>query len=157
MDSGKRELEIAQDHFPTWVKHYKGFERYRTLKITSRNPKNEVTVKVFVGPTGTGKSRAAFDEAPHAYIMMRPQKSSGSIWFDGYTGQDTVILEEFYGWLPWDFILRLFDRYPLRVEQKGTTVEMAATKFIITSNHFPEKWYPNIGDISPLLRDALLK
>lgn len=33
----------------------------------------------------------------------------------GYVGQPTVVFDDFYSWFPYDFILRLLDRYPLVV------------------------------------------
>lgn len=141
LDSGKTDKEIAQDHFPTWVKFNRSFDRYRQVRVDPRDPNVTPDVSVFVGPPESGKSRAAFNENPGAYYFMRPQRNGGSIWFDGYTGQSTIILEEFYGWLPFDFLLRLIDRYPMRVETKGGSVEMAATKFVFTTNTEPDQWY----------------
>lgn len=38
-------------------------------------------------------------------------------------------------------MLRLLDRYPLAVEVKGSSVQVQATQWIITSNLHPSEWY----------------
>jgi len=134
--NGADEETIANDHFPLWVRYYKAFERYRVLTSKPRN--HEMTVVVLQGPTGTGKSRWAMDTYPGAYWKQR------SNWWCGYSGESTVILDEFYGWLPFDLLLRLCDRYPLLVESKGGQIQMVATTIIITSNSIPDSWYNNI-------------
>lgn len=40
------------------------------------------------GPTGTGKSRSVRTKYPDAFIK------SNDIWWDGYSGEETVIIEE---------------------------------------------------------------
>uniref|UniRef100_UPI0040480B8B hypothetical protein n=1 Tax=Limnohabitans sp. TaxID=1907725 RepID=UPI0040480B8B len=40
------------------------------------------------GPTGTGKSRSVRAKYPDAFIK------SNDVWWDGYSGEDTVIIEE---------------------------------------------------------------
>jgi len=40
------------------------------------------------GPTGTGKSRTVRKKYPDAFIK------SNDIWWDGYSGEATVIIEE---------------------------------------------------------------
>lgn len=136
IDKGASEESIADEHFSLWIRHFRAFERYRRIKSKPRNSATEV--HVIYGPTGTGKSRWAMDEFPDAYWKQR------SIWWDGYSGQSTVILDEFYGWLPYDTLLRLCDRYPLLVESKGGQINFEATRIIITSNSPPDQWYKNV-------------
>jgi len=49
-------------------------------------------------------------------------------------------------------MLQLLDRYPLRVEVKGSSVPFVSRRIIITSNASPDEWYPNIRDRTPLMR-----
>jgi len=100
----------------------------------------ERTVHVFIGPTGTGKSRRAWDEAGlDAY-----PKAPLSKWWDGYRGQEHVVIDEFSGVVAITQILRWFDRYPVLVEIKGSAIPLVATTIWITSNLEPEEWYPQI-------------
>jgi len=130
--NGKTELELANHNFNAWSRHYRALERYRMLCTTARTEPTEVIV--VVGPTGTGKSKYAM-EFSNSYWKQK------SIWWDGYSGQETVVLDEFYGWLPYDTLLRLCDRYPLLVETKGGQTQFTSKRIIITSNTCPSKWY----------------
>jgi len=134
--NGLTEEEIADHDFELWVKHYRAFREYRMMITPTRN--HEVTVTVLQGPTGTGKSKWAMEKYPDAYWKQR------SIWWDGYSNQETVIIDEFYGWIPFDLLLRICDRYPLLVETKGGQVNFVAKNIIITTNAIPNSWYKNV-------------
>lgn len=132
---GATELDIADNNFGTWVRYYKAFERYRCLITKPRTTIDKVIL--CVGPTGTGKSRFCLEQYPNAYWKQR------SNWWCGYSGESTVIIDEFYGWLPFDMLLRLCDRYPMRLETKGGQCQCVATTIVITSNNHPDTWYKN--------------
>jgi len=106
------------------------------------------------GSTGVGKTRKCFEDFPNAYWKTR-DPGQAQYW-DGYDGEETIIIDEFYGWFPWDFLLRLTDRYPLNLAVKGSTVPSLASKIVFTSNKHPRDWYPNSryqwDDTNPLRR-----
>lgn len=136
IDEGKSDKDLAEYDFAVYISSYRGLSHYRVITSTPRD--HEVTVTVIQGPTGTGKSRHCKEQYPGAYWKQR------SNWWDGYEGQETVIIDEFYGWLPFDLLLRICDRYPLLVETKGGQVNFTAKNIIITSNTVPERWYKNV-------------
>lgn len=137
LDAGMTEGEVADQFFGDWVRHYKAFRAYKLLKTIPRSLSDQPTVIVIYGPTGTGKSRFCMEQYPNAYWKQR------SNWWDGYSSETTVILDEFYGWIPYDLLLRLCDRYPLMLETKGGQVHCLAHTIIITSNSLPNTWYKN--------------
>lgn len=144
VDENVPEATIAEEHFETWLRHYRGLREYKKIKTAHREWKTQV--EVYWGKSGTGKSRRAMDENPGAYWKTRDE------WWDAYDGHATIVIDDFYGWLPYDFLLRLMDRYPLDLPSKGGFRRLAATKLVITSNKPPEEWYPSIVDKTPLLR-----
>lgn len=144
LDEGIDEKVIADEHFGEWLRYYKGFREYKKLRTSHRTWKTEVTI--LWGESGTGKSRKCMEEAPNGYWKTRDE------WWDAYDGEDDVIIDDFYGWLPYDFLLRLMDRYPLDVPTKGGFRRFVGKRLFITSNKPPEEWYPNITDKTPLLR-----
>lgn len=94
--------------------------------------------RVFWGPTGTGKSRRAWEEAGMDAYCKDPR----SKFWCGYQIQENVILDEFRGGIDISHLLRWLDRYPCRVEIKGSSKPLRAVKYWITSNLNPDYWYP---------------
>jgi len=134
--NGEDNLAIADEDFELWVKYHRAFGHYALLCAKPRDFKTFVVV--IQGPTGTGKSKYCMELDSDAYWKQR------SNWWDGYQGQPTCIIDEFYGWLPYDLLLRLTDRYPLSVEIKGGSVNFCSKTLVITSNKHPENWYSNV-------------
>lgn len=128
--------EVARIFPETFVRHYRGLlalQLYHPDLNKQREWKTEVFV--YVGPPGVGKSRICQQLCPTGYWKPRGK------WWDGYHGNNDVILDDFYGWLPFDDMLRLCDRYPLTVETKGGTTPFLARRIFITSNRAPHEWY----------------
>lgn len=146
LDEGKTETEIATDDetFPVWAKYRHAIKAYQVL--TRQNERDWAThTTVYWGPSGTGKSRRALAEAgPGAYWLAKPE-ANGVLWFDGYEGQEVVVIDEFYGWIQRDKLQRMSDRYPLLVQTKNGTVPFLAKRIIITSNEHPATWWPKVG------------
>jgi len=127
---------------------------YRTLRTIAADHHRptgvEKTVNVFYGRTGTGKSRRAWEEAGLCAYAKDPR----SKWWDGYQGEKNIIIDEFRGAVDVSHLLRWLDRYPLRVECKGSSLPLEATTFWITSNLAPSSWYPELDEQT---REALLR
>lgn len=125
---------------------------YRTLRTITADfekPTGIVkTVHVFYGATGTGKSKRAWEEAGASAYAKDPRTK----WWDGYQGEENVIIDEFRGAIDVSHILRWLDRYPVRVERKGSSVALRAVTFWITSNLAPSCWYP---ELDPQTLEAL--
>lgn len=117
---------------------------YRTLRAISSDysapPCVERSVKVFWGPTGTGKSHRSWSEAGTEAYSKDPR----SKFWCGYRGQKHVVLDEFRGGIDISHLLRWLDKYPVRVEVKGSSEALLAEKFWITSNIHPRQWYPEL-------------
>lgn len=100
--------------------------------------------KVFWGPTGTGKSHRAWEEAGVEAYSKDPRTK----FWCGYRGQRNVIVDEFRGAIDIAHILRWTDKYPCRVETKGGTAPLLAESFWFTSNLEPTCWYPGLDELS---------
>jgi len=141
IDSGRPLTECWEQHFGVMVKHSRAMKEYTILR--GMNKRNWLTTtRVIWGPTGTGKTRKVQELAgPKAYWMKKPGAGQ-SVFFDGYDGEEDVVIDEFYGWIPYDLLLRMCDRYPLLVDTKGGAVQFAPKRIWITSNVAPRQWYP---------------
>lgn len=133
--SGKNLKEVAETYPVQFIKFHKGI----AALINQTSPKREwvMDVNVYTGSTGTGKTRAAYDATNDPYV-----KPAGD-WWDGYVGQEDVIIDDFACDMPITQLLRVLDRYPLKVPIKGGFVEFVAKAVYITSNIPYEEWYPN--------------
>lgn len=140
---------IFEENTLEWLKFSRAIEKARLLYQVKRDW--EVNVIVLVGGTGVGKTRYVREVAPAAY-WKQP-----STWWDGYDGESEVILDDFYGWLPFHELLRVLDRYQHKVQFKGGNTEFLARTIYITSNKTPDKWYDSTKCHLPALYRRLTK
>lgn len=133
IQAGKTTKDIADTNFDIWIKYHRAIDHYILLCSTPRTTKTKLTV--IYGPTGTGKSHYCLQQDSQAYWKTRNE------WWDKYSNHKTVIIDDFYGWLPFDTLLRLADKYPLQLPIKGGHVNFNAEHIYITSNKTPNEWY----------------
>ena len=101
----------------------------------------------FYGKTGSGKTRTAFEELPKIYTPLSYK------WWEGYEGQTEVLIDDFRkDWCKFHELLKLLDRYPFKVEAKGSHHQLMATTIIITAPYPPQYMYDTREDIEQLLR-----
>jgi len=111
-------------------------EKYFTYLEPKREWKPEVTW--IWGASGVGKTRMAYEKAAGEDIYEK----DGEKWWDGYDGHETVIMDDFRASnMKFNYLLKLLDRYPMRVEFKGGYRQMLAKKFYITTIVHPEQVY----------------
>lgn len=140
VQEGKTDLEIYQANPSQFVRLKKFIGTARNMEqqkiaVTFRN----VEVLIFYGDAGTGKTREAFSVDPQLYTVPDPE--GNRVWFDGYEGQCTILLDDFYGWIKYHLLLRMLDGYPIRMQTKGGFSSGCWTRVIITSNKHPSEWY----------------
>lgn len=128
--------ESLLDEFPVQCAR---FPRFVPFVRATVNPglRSELEVELHWGATGTGKTYSAF----HKYPDLWSVPASDQVWYDGYDGQQVVLLDEFAGQMKLDLLLRVLDRYPLQVPVKGSFVWFRPSRIIVTSNSHPFAWY----------------
>ena len=134
------------------------------LQKKSDRQLQKVKVYAFYGSTGLGKTYSAInifcDNNPDKYyILNTPSDKRGKLWFDGYRGEPTLIIDDFSSSVcSMEYIKRLLDVYQMHIEVKGAQTYACWTTVIITSNIAPRDWYaPNVNcmdivDMGPLKR-----
>lgn len=147
---GESLRELARSDPGTFVRISSGLIRLRTAL---NNPsRRTVHTTVRWGRPGCGKSYSCPVDEDTYWLSF---KSTG-IWWDGYDGQSTIVIDDFSGeWIPYHYLKRLLDGYPLMLSVHGGFIAAAYENVIITSNDSPNEWYPwgNRG----LDRDSLLR
>lgn len=102
----------------------------------------------FYGPTGTGKTKKAMEMFPDAYFSLSTGK-----WWEGYDADGDVIIDDMRkDFCKFHELLRLLDRYPMRIEVKGGSRQFLAKNIVITSCYHPEEMFETREDINQLLR-----
>ena len=122
--------------------HYKLLKEYKHYAMRKSSAVNKDTfhVTLCLGPPGSGKSRWIADEYPDAYWVTYGE-FNGTTWFDGYVGQQTIVLDDFKGNMPYTRLLRLCDRYRQDLPVKGGMVPALHTRVVISSIKDPTQWY----------------
>lgn len=129
--------EIADEHFGSWVRYHKSFEKYQSIKVT---PRTQCEVHVMIGPPGIGKTTKAVSMRKSCYVH-----TAGSFWFPDYQMEECLVFDEFmYTNFPYEFLLSVCD--PLKtpaLQIKGANAKCTSTCVVFTSNNSPRLWYPN--------------
>jgi hypothetical protein len=148
---------VAFDLPETYVRFHRGLDRLAFVHNQEHAMSfRRLHVEVFVGAAGTGKTRTAWETALSSgggYIINQP--SGQVLWWDGYGGEDVVIIDDFYGWVRYGYLLKVLDGYPLRLEKKGGHLWASWTRVFITSNKEPESWYE--AGVTDALRRRICK
>lgn len=132
-------MEAVLDMHPgTFVRYHRGIAAAANLKRNRSVAPRHVTV--YFGPTGTGKTETAFGSGEDTFVYSPGVMNA---WFDGYDGQRKIIFDEFRGQITWAHLLSVTDKYPVRVQVKGSSAMILADQLIFTSPVHPINWYPS--------------
>lgn len=121
------------------------FHRLKKLSFEFR----KVKLWVYFGTGGTGKDRRALygvddKRKPDTFMVG---DSPNLKWWDGYDGESTIVISDFYGErsCKFDRFLRLMDGHQCKLEIKGGHTFAMWSKVILTSNMSPAEWYESVG------------
>jgi len=139
---------LKEEHPRVWVNMSEKLisKRIPNTTVLDGDTQNEW----WYGPTGTGKSRLAWEQ----YGDICYQKMLNK-WWDGYDNQPVVIIEE---WSPKNEVtasaLKIWaDRYPFTAQIKGGVLQkIRPTKLIVISNYQLRDCFPDNRDADPIAR-----
>lgn len=133
--------ELIDDHPELIVKYARGMStiiqhvsRERSLQIRA-----DLQVTVLWGVPGAGKTRAVYDR--HGLENVFTLHQMPTLWFDGYTNQPVLLLDDFYGWIQWGTLLKMLDIYPFQGPIKGGFTYLQCKHIYLTSNRPWYSWY----------------
>jgi len=123
--------EIALSDPACFIRNHRGLSAFRYTIQADRVTKPYIEWRW--GPTGSGKTHVPYEtHKPSVYIK------DGTAWWDGYSGQDAIIIDDFDK-DDWKFrdLLRLLDRYPYQGQVKGAVVKITSAFIYITCDKSP--------------------
>ena len=145
IDDGKEHFEIVQDakKFASYSRYHSWFYKYKQMVDDKKFNKIRECLKVNViyGECATGKTTAILNKegVQNCYILKNPNKDNKN--WNGYNGQKVLVIDDFYGWLPINEMLRILDNKPYRVRMLGSYTWAQWETVYITSNKKPRRWY----------------
>lgn len=100
------------------------------------------TCEWLYGKTGVGKSHEAFaNYNPETHYVWKLDDNG---WQDGYTQQETVIINDFRGEIKYNDLLKLVDKWPEFVKRRNREpMPFISKHIIITSSLHPKDIYKN--------------
>jgi len=148
---GKSIKEIAITYPKEYIKYHNGIQKLINLNQDESPQFRKLNVIVHWGKAGTGKTRRAHEEKPDLYKLDK----GNNLWFDGYDGQDTLLIDDFEndGHIKFTHLLNILDGYKLRLEIKNGFTYAKWTTVYITSNYHPKDWFP----VQPRSLKALMR
>ncbi|AIF76255.1 Rep [Audaxivirus minifulis] len=136
---------LLQLEDPVNIQQIRMCEKYLTYCEEQRSWKPKV---IWIwGPSGSGKSRLAhaMTENEDRYLKDESQ------WWDGYDKHETIIIDDFRGkQMNFTYLLKLLDRYAMKLQVKGGYRECLAKKIIITSIFSPDRSYAFLNEEEPM-------
>ncbi len=131
-------VQIAEEHFGDFIRYNRGF--YLFKRIISEPRTIETRIHVIWGRSGIGKSHAVSCNYPEAYWVARP--NCGTVWFDDLSPTQDLVFDNYYGWCPYDLLLRIIDRYPMLLPTRHHGFINWKGRRVITTSVKPwEEWY----------------
>lgn len=157
--SGKPIQEVALTFPATYIRYHKGFNALRNEFVSSKCPQDFARgVIVLQGSSGCGKSQWVREFCHHQKLTLFSkmiQKATDVPWFDGYDGEDVLLLDDFEDHqVSYRDLLIWCDIYKHKVQVKGSTVNAAWKWVIITTNKNVVTWY---NDKAGSERDPLIR
>lgn len=151
---GKSVDDIAVEDPEVYHQYGRTLEKLEDIAQRSKFRTEMTTCEWITGPTGSGKSHKAFTNfSPDTHYVLNTEDKG---WWDGYKGQDNVIINDFKGEIRYGQLLQLIDKWPYSVPRRNRQPAPFVSKHvIITSIMRPEEVYHKLHErdgIDQLLR-----
>jgi len=142
MTGQKTPAEIMEENPMAYHQYGRTMEALHSVALSRKFRTWMSTCTWLVGPPGVGKSHLAFEGYnPETHYRLLFDKH-GLKFQCNYKGQETIIINEFRGQIPYSVMLEMIDKWPFDFDRKcKTSVPCLAKHFIVTSPMTPEECY----------------
>lgn len=160
VDDGGGMAELFEHQFSNAVRYGRGLREYVNLVRRDVVRKWQTVCYAYIGDAGMGKTQAAMIEANAwgggTYWLTLEGGAYGKVWWDGYEGEENIIIDEYNCQIKLADFKRLIDSSPLKVPVKGGMVNFLGKRVWICSNKMLDSWYYKAAPPGPE-RNALLR
>lgn len=136
--------EIAMEHPATFIKYSKGITALFNSQFIHRTAAPYIEWRW--GLAGVGKTRYCVEAHSSSHYIK-----DGTMWWDGYTQQEAIIIDDFDGKWPFRDLLRLLDRYEYQGQVKGGYIPINSPYIYITCEFAPSHYW-NSNELSQIER-----
>lgn len=128
-------MDIMFDHPDLYLKYSRSFEKM----FNAVQPHREIPPSVIwlYGKAGVGKTRYVIDKHGASNVYMKDNTS----WWDGYSQQEVILIDDFDNNIPYRTLLRILDRYRYQGQVKGGYVNINSPLIYITCEFPPERYW----------------
>jgi len=159
-DGGHKAIKkIALDKPDLIVKYGRGFKELLEVLDIGRMLDQAPEAVWYYGESGSGKSVAAYELAKAKCAELSCEQvelDSGLFPFcDGYRDEEVIILNDFrqknhHGQdIQLDLMLKMVDRFPFRMNIKGSSRQLKGRVFIFTNTQHPSHFFTQGGSSEP--------
>jgi len=145
IENKKIELSLIEEYPTQFIRYHRGLEKLAGLYLTPRTEKPTILWRW--GLTGVGKTRFVYDKHGIANVYVKDSTK----WWDGYTQQKVILIDDFDGSWPYRDLLRLLDRYPYQGQIKGGYVHINSPHIYFTCEFPPDEFWKNT-ELAQILR-----
>lgn len=135
LDNGTPYIDIVREHFASACRYNRFFKNYHHMIQPQRDSVTKVSV--YWGPTGSGKTRAAF-----AHDSVK-QLDYINTFFDDPEDCAVLVFDDIQNPIHMfgrRLFLRITDRYPMKINIKGGHANWNPKHIIFTTNDNPSLW-----------------
>lgn len=123
--------QVAIEDGATYVRNCRGLAALADLFFSPSF--RSVSCYYLYGATGCGKSSLVYDAFGYANVYALADKDP--VWFDGYRGQDVLLIDEYQGLPREEALLRCLDGHPYSARYKGGFVNARWSVVVLCSNY----------------------
>lgn len=154
---GASDVELAKLYPALYLKSLDKISKIRQAYVGNEflNKIRDVDVTYIYGLPGTGKTKYIYDNYKFGEFFHTSVYNNST--FDGYDGQDVLVLDEFTGRIGIELMNRLLDRYPFELPARFSNKVACYTKVFIISNFKITELYKDEQSSKKLLYDAFMR
>lgn len=128
-------MDIMFDYPDMYLKYSRSFEKMFNAVQPHRSQPPQVFW--YYGLAGTGKTRSVIDKHGEDNVYIK----DGTSWWDNYTQQEVILIDDFDNNIPYRTLLRILDRYRYQGQIKGGYVNINSPYIYITCEYPPSHYW----------------